>query len=74
MNNFESYCSRMWLDYCKKMLSTQRPISKDDYVERWFEWLLDKWNDRDMKEDSLYEKQEQERQQWTNRYEEDDER
>jgi hypothetical protein len=56
------------------MLSTQRPISKDDYVERWFEWLLDKWNDRDMKEDSLYEKQEQERQQWTNRYEEDDER
>ena len=52
MSDFESYCSRMWLDYCDENNTLHSEcLSKDAYVERWYDWLLDKYQNRDYKED-----------------------
>ena len=52
MSNFESYCSRMWLDYCDENNTLHSEcLSKDAYIDKWYDWLWDKylleqWNDR----------------------------
>ena len=44
MSDFESYCSRMWLDYCDENTTLHSEcLPKDAYVERWYDWLLDKY-------------------------------
>ena len=51
MSDFESYCSRMWLDYCDENNTLHSEcLSKDAYVERWYEWLLDRWQNRNYKD------------------------
>lgn len=55
MSDFESFCSRMWLDYCDENNTLHSEcLSKDAYVERWHDWLVEKWNDRDFKDDDKY--------------------
>ena len=48
-DEFRSFCTRMWLDYCDENndpLSAPNRLDRDQYVERWEEWLLGKWQDR----------------------------
>tara|TARA_B100000131_G_scaffold311938_1_gene345408 strand:+ start:694 stop:888 length:195 start_codon:yes stop_codon:yes gene_type:complete len=50
---FDSFCTRMWLDYCDENndpISAQTRMDRDEYVERWHEWLLEKWQNRDLKD------------------------
>ena len=55
MSDFESFCSRMWLDHCDENNTLHSEcLSKDAYVERWHDWLVEKWNDRDFKDDDKY--------------------
>ena len=52
--DFKSFCSRMWLDYCDENndpISAQNRLDHDEYVERWHDWLLEKWQNRDYKDD-----------------------
>ena len=54
MSDFESFCSRMWLDYCDENNTLHSEcLSKDAYVERWHDWLLDKYQNRNLKEDEM---------------------
>ena len=50
--SFDSYCSRMWLDHCDE---NKAPLcivyTKEEYIERYYEWLLDKWQNRNYRED-----------------------
>ena len=52
MSDFESYCSRMWLDYCDENNTLHSEcLSKDAYIDKWYDWLwdrylLERWNDR----------------------------
>ncbi len=51
--NFDSYCTRMWLDNEDENLSphaSSNRMSRDEYVEKWHEWLLDKWQNSNAKE------------------------
>ena len=51
MNDFNSFCTRMWLDNEDENLSLPgNRLTRDEYVERWHDWLLDKW--QNLKEDS----------------------
>ena len=53
-NNFESYCTRMWLDNEDENLTLPAAgnrLSKDQYVEKYYDWLwdkflLEKWHSR----------------------------
>ncbi len=46
-DSFDSYCSRMWLDYCDENNTLySNHMTKDEYVERWYDWLLDKYQNR----------------------------
>ena len=48
-NDFDSFCTRMWLDNEDENLSPHASgnrLSRDAYVERWHDWLLDKWQNR----------------------------
>ena len=52
-NDFESFCTRMWLDKEDENLTLPgagNRMTRDEYVERWYEWLLERWQDRDFKE------------------------
>ena len=56
MNDFDSFCTRMWLDNEDENLSPHAAgnrLTRDEYVDRWYDWLLDKWQNRDYKEDTL---------------------
>ena len=56
MSDFESFCSRMWLDYCDENNTLHSEcLPKDAYVKRWHEWLLDKYQNRDYREDTAEE-------------------
>ena len=49
LNDFDSFCTRMWLDNEDENLSPHASgnrLSRDEYVERWHDWLLDKWQNR----------------------------
>ena len=51
MNSFESYCSRMWLDYEDENITNPNRLTRDQYVDKYYDWLWDKylleqWNDR----------------------------
>ena len=55
-NNFESFCTRMWLDNEDENLTLPAAgnrMTRDEYVERWHEWLLERWQDRDFKDDKM---------------------
>ena len=50
-DTFKSYCSRMWLDYCDENndpISAPNRLDYDAYVERWHDWLLEKWQNREL--------------------------
>ena len=52
-NDFNSFCTRMWLDNEDENLTLHAAgnrMTRDEYVERWYEWLLEKWQNRDYKE------------------------
>ena len=53
-NTFDSFCTRMWLDNEDENLTLPAAgnrMTRDEYVERWHEWLLEKWQNRDYKND-----------------------
>ena len=53
-DSFDSYCSRMWLDYEDENLTLPAAgnrMTKEEYIERWYEWLLDRWQNRNYRED-----------------------
>ena len=51
MNDFNSFCTRMWLDNEDENLSLPgNRLTRDEYVDRWYDWLLDKWQNRDYKD------------------------
>ena len=53
MNDFNSFCTRMWLDNEDENLSPHAAgnrLTRDEYVDRWYDWLLDKWQNRDYKD------------------------
>ena len=54
MDDFNSFCTRMWLDNEDENLSPHAAgnrLTRDEYVDRWYDWLLDKWQNRDFKND-----------------------
>ena len=54
-NTFESFCNRMWLDNEDENLSphaSANRMTKDEYVEKWHDWLLEQWQNRDYKDDT----------------------
>ena len=55
IDTFRSYCVRMWLDYCDENndpLSAPNRLNLEDYIERYHEWLLERWQDRDLRNDT----------------------
>ena len=56
MDDFNSFCTRMWLDNEDENLTLPAAgnrLTRDEYVERWHDWLVDRWQNRDYKEDIL---------------------
>ena len=54
-NTFESFCNRMWLDNEDENLSPHAAanrMTRDEYVEKWHDWLLEQWQNRDYKDDT----------------------
>jgi len=52
--SFKSFTSRMWLDYCDENNTAQsNHMTRDEYVERWYDWLLEKYQNRDYREDGI---------------------
>ena len=46
MNQFESFCHRMWLDYCeehKQPLGGERLLSYEEYVAKYKNYLEEKY-------------------------------
>ena len=44
---FDSFCTRMWLDYCDENndpISAPDRMDKDEYVEKYHDWLKEKFN------------------------------
>jgi len=44
----------MWLDYCDENndpISARGRLDRDEYAERWHDWLLEKWQNRDYIDD-----------------------
>ncbi len=47
--DFQSFCTRMWLDNEDENLSyhaADNRMTREEYIERWYDWLLDKWQNR----------------------------
>ena len=45
---FNSFCTRMWLDYCDENndpLSAPNRLDKDEYVEKYNDWLWEKFKE-----------------------------
>ncbi len=51
VNTFKSFCSRMWLDYSDEHITNPDRLDEKEYVETYYEWLLEKWQNRDLKND-----------------------
>ena len=48
-NDFDSFCTRMWLDNEDENLSPHAApnrLTKEEYIDRWYDWLLDRWQNR----------------------------
>ncbi len=51
MANFKSFCSRMWLDHCDENKTLHsNPLTYEEYVNRHWIWLLDKYSKQVEKE------------------------
>ena len=53
--DFDSFCTRMWLDNEDENLTLPAAgnrLTRDEYVERWHEWLVERWQNRDYKDDN----------------------
>ena len=47
--DFDSFCSRMWLDYEDENLTIPASINRmtrDEYVDKWHDWLMEKYEER----------------------------
>ena len=47
-NTFEQFCNRMWLDNEDEnltMAASGNRLTRDEYVEKWHDWLLEQWQD-----------------------------
>lgn len=53
MNNFESFCTKTWLNYCNETPPRSNKMTRDEYIERWYDWLLDKWQNRDYRDETI---------------------
>ena len=56
-DSFDSYCTRMWLDHCDENndpISIPNRLEREEYIERWHDWLLTKWQDRDYRDDGNF--------------------
>ena len=43
--NFNDFCRRMWLDNCDENKTPHgNPLSYEDYVNRYWIWLLDQYS------------------------------
>ena len=51
VNTFKSFCSRMWLDYSDEHITDSNRLNEKEYVERYHDWLLEKWQNRDLTDD-----------------------
>tara|TARA_B100001750_G_scaffold20366_1_gene13821 strand:- start:2518 stop:2715 length:198 start_codon:yes stop_codon:yes gene_type:complete len=50
-NTFESFCTRMWLDNEDENLTLPAAgnrMTRDEYVEKYKEWLLKKWKNQEL--------------------------
>ena len=50
-NTFESFCTRMWLDNEDENLTlpaAENRMTRDEYVEKYKEWLLKKWENQEL--------------------------
>ena len=50
-NTFESFCTRMWLDNEDENLTLPAAgnrMTRDEYVEKYKEWLLKKWENQEL--------------------------
>ena len=50
-NTFESFCTRMWLDNEDENLTlpaAENRMTRDEYVEKYKEWLLKKWKKQEL--------------------------
>jgi len=36
----------MWLDYEDEHITNPNRLDREEYVERWHDWLLEKWQNR----------------------------
>ncbi len=48
-NDFNSFCTRMWLDNEDENLGPHAAgnrLTKEEYVDKWYDWLLEKWQNR----------------------------
>ena len=44
VNNFRSFCSRMWLDHCDENSAFGAiALDKEEYIKTYNEWLLKKY-------------------------------
>ena len=51
VNTFKGFCSRMWLDYSDEHITNPDRLNEKEYVERYHDWLLEKWQNRDYTDD-----------------------
>ena len=51
-NTFSGFCSRMWLDYSDEHITNPDRMDEKEYTETYHDWLLEKWQNRDLKDDS----------------------
>ena len=50
-NTFESFCTRMWLDNEDENLTlpaAENRMTRDEYVEKYKQWLLKKWKNQEL--------------------------
>ncbi len=46
---FNSFCTRMWLDYCDENndpISAVTRMDKDEYVEKYNDWLWERFKEK----------------------------
>ena len=41
----------MWLDYSDEHITDTNKLNEKEYVERYHDWLLEKWQNRDLTDD-----------------------
>ena len=47
---FDSFCTRMWLDYCDENndpISAPGRLDRDEYVNKWYDYLKGRYRTRD---------------------------